>query len=303
MERIRVLHVIGGGELGGAEMHILNLLTKLDQERFQPRLCCLFPEPFAQVARDKGIPTDTVVMKHKLNIGIIQDLKALIREHRIDIVHTHGVRANLVGRLAARLAGVQHIVTTVHSILEQDYPSFIARQVNLMMERMTINSVERFITVSDLLKQDLIGNGIPDSKINTIYNGVNLAAFNRSLVTEDLRATLKLSREIPLVGIIARFHPVKGHRYFFEAALEIIKVRPDCRFLVVGSGQGQHEIEELVRELGLREYVIFTGYRQDIVNVLNSLDLLVISSLSEGFGLTAIEAMAMEVPVVATRVG
>lgn len=303
MERIKVLHVIGGGELGGAEMHILNLLTHMDRERFEVRLCCLFPEPFVQVARANGIATDAVVMRHKLNIGIVDNLMEIIRGHQIDIVHTHGVRANLVGRLAAKLAGIKHIVTTVHSVLEQDYPSFFARQVNRLMERITINSVERFVTVSDLLKQDLVGHGIPAVKITTIYNGVNLAAFRQERVTGDVRKDLGIDPDVPVLGMIARFHPVKGHRFFLEAAKTISRVRPACRFLLVGSGQYRSEVEAMVKQLGLREQVIFTGYREDIVDVLHSLDILVISSLSEGFGLTAIEAMAMKVPVVATRVG
>ena len=303
MERIKVLHVIGGGELGGAEMHILNLLTHMDRERFEVRLCCLFPEPFVQVARANGIATDAVVMRHKLNIGIVDNLMEIIRGRQIDIVHTHGVRANLVGRLAAKLAGIKHIVTTVHSVLEQDYPSFFARQVNRLMERITINSVERFVTVSDLLKQDLVGHGIPAVKITTIYNGVNLAAFRQERVTGDVRKDLGIAPDVPVLGMIARFHPVKGHRFFLEAAKTISRVRPDCRFLLVGSGQYRSEVEAMVKQLGLREQVIFTGYREDIVDVLHSLDILVISSLSEGFGLTAIEAMAMKVPVVATRVG
>jgi len=303
LERIKVLHVIGGGELGGAEMHILNLLTHMDWDRFEVRLCCLFPEPFVQVARANGIATDAVVMRHKLNIGIVDNLMEIIRGHRIDIVHTHGVRANLVGRLAARLAGIKHIVTTVHSVLEQDYPSFFARQVNRLMERITINSVERFVTVSDLLKQDLVSHGIPAGKITTIYNGVNLAAFRRERVAGDVRKELGIGPDVPVMGMIARFHPVKGHRYFLEAAKTIFRVRPECRFLLVGSGQYRPEVEAMVKQLGLQEQVIFTGYREDIVDVLHSLDILVISSLSEGFGLTAIEAMAMKVPVVATRVG
>jgi glycosyltransferase involved in cell wall biosynthesis len=303
LERIRVLHVIGGGELGGAEMHILNLLTHLDRERFEVRLCCLFPEPFVQVARANGITTDAIVMRHKLNIGIVDKLTELIRERQIDIVHTHGVRANLIGRLAAKFAGLKHIVTTVHSVLEQDYPSFFDRQVNRLMERITINSVEKFVTVSDLLKRDLVSHGIPAAKINTIYNGVNLNTFRQECVTGDVRAELGLRAEVPVIGMVARFHPVKGHRFFLEAAQAILQVRPDCRFLLVGSGQYRPEIEALVKQLDLGEQVVFTGYREDIVNILNILDVLVISSLSEGFGLTAIEAMAMQVPVVAARVG
>lgn len=303
MDRIKVLHVIGGGEIGGAEIHILHLLKNMDRQGFDVRLCCLFPRPFAQAAEEAGIPVDVINMKNKFNFLAVAQMIKIIKEHRIDIVHTHGVRANMVGRLGAKLAGAKHIVTTIHSVLEQDYPAPLARFANKLMERLTEGYVERFVTVSDLLQKDLLTKGIRPEKILTIYNGINPEDFQPDRVATDVRGRFRIPVEVPVVGIIARLHPVKGHGVFLQAAKEVLAVLPQACFLIVGSGFHRPWIEAEVERLGLGKNVVFTGFMDDIPGVLAALDVLVISSLSEGFGLTAVEAMAMGVPVVATQVG
>jgi len=109
--------------------------------------------------------------------------------------------------------------------------------------------------------------------------------------------------ETPLVGIVARLHEVKGHSHFLEAARNILQQRPWIRFLVVGAGPHRPVLEKMAADFGIKDQVVFTGFRDDVYSLMADLDLLVISSLWEGFGLTAIEAMALGVPVVATEVG
>ena len=102
------------------------------------------------------------------------------------------------------------------------------------------------------------------------------------------------------MGIVARLHPVKGHRFFLEAAREVLQQRPDVRFLVVGDGPLRPSLEELAAQLGIAGQVTFTGFVEDVPSIMSELQLLVISSLWEGFGLTAVEAMALGVPVVSS---
>lgn len=303
MDKHTVLHIIGGGEIGGAEKHILNLLQGMDRSRFTPRLCCLFSEPFAQLAQEAGIDVDVIDMRSKYNVGAFQAMKNLLLRHRVDIVHTHGVRANLVGRLGARMAGIKPIVTTIHSVLEQDYPSFWARVTNQLMEQMTLGYVQQFVTVSEGLKADLVSKGISQDKITTIYNGIDFAQFKPRGQGEAWRQKLGIAPDKLVVGILARLHPVKGHQYFLEAADRIRHSCPNVHFLIVGSGLGKEQVLAQVERLNLQDQVTLTGFVDDIVGIYDLLDVLVISSLSEGFGLTAVEAMAMQVPVVATNVG
>ncbi|MHB8158637.1 MAG: glycosyltransferase [Desulfocucumaceae bacterium] len=303
MKGLRVLHVIGGGEFGGAERHILNLATAMKQTMVEVSVCCLFADPFVKLAREAGIRSHSVPMRHKLDFGIVTKLRDLIIAEKIDIVHTHGVRANLVGRLAARMAGVETVVTTVHSLLSQDYPDLFSRLANTLIEKVSRGLTTQFIAVSGSLQKALIQQGIPEKRITVIYNGLNPELFNENEPSGRWRQKAGFAPGIPLVAIVGRLHPVKGHRYFLRSASEILKERTDVHFLVVGSGPEREGLEDYTKNLGISDYVTFTGFVSDVTELMPDLNLLIVPSLWEGFGLTALEAMAVGVPVVATSVG
>lgn len=303
MKCLRVLHVIGGGEFGGAERHILNLATAMDPNQVEVSVCCLFADPFVQLAREAGIRAYSIPMRHKLDFGIVTKLRDSIAGENIDIVHTHGVRANLVGRLAARMAGVETVVTTVHSLLVQDYPDVFSRLANMLIEKASRGLTTHFIAVSGGLQKALIQQGIPEQRITVIYNGLNSQLFRKSDSAGKWREQAGFSPGTPLVAMVGRLHPVKGHRYFLRAAAEILKERTDVHFLVVGSGPEGDRLEEYTRKLGIQDHVTFTGFVSDVSELMPDLNLLIVPSLWEGFGLTALEAMAVGVPVVATSVG
>ncbi|GBF35373.1 glycosyl transferase group 1 [Desulfocucumis palustris] len=303
MKQVRVLHVIGGGEFGGAERHILNLATAMDPQRVAITVCCLFADPFVKVARDVGINALAIPMRHKMDLSIITKLRDVIKKEEIDIVHTHGVRANLVGRVAAKLAGRDTVVTTVHSLLAQDYPGMFSRLANMFIERASRGLTTHFIAVSGGLQKALLQQGIPEKKITVIYNGLNPEDFIAKLPLGTWRVNMGIEPDVSLVAIIGRLHPVKGHRIFLRAAAEILKNRPEVRFVVVGCGPERDRLEEYANLLGISEAVLFTGFVDNVADILPNLNLLVIPSLWEGFGLTALEAMVAGVPVVATSVG
>ncbi|HBV96280.1 MAG: glycosyl transferase [Peptococcaceae bacterium BICA1-7] len=303
MKRLRVLHVIGGGEFGGAERHILNLAAAMKKDMVEVFVCCLFADPFVKVAREAGIRAHSIPMRHKMDFGIVTKLRDLIIEEKIDIVHTHGVRANLVGRLSARMAGVETVVTTVHSLLAQDYPDLFSRLANNFIERASRGLTTHFIAVSGGLQKALVQQGIPERKITVIYNGLNPDLFRIEGAVGRWRQKAGFSPGVPLVAIVGRLHLVKGHRYFLKAAAEILKERADVHFLVVGCGPERDSLEEFTGKLGISDHVTFTGFISDVSELMPDLNLLIVPSLWEGFGLTALEAMAVGVPVVATSVG
>ncbi len=304
MRHLRVLHVIGGGEFGGAERHILNLATAIDPDVVEVSVCCLFADPFVKVAREAGIRSYSIPMRHKLDFGIVTKLRENIINDKIDIVHTHGVRANLVGRLAAKMSGVGTVITTVHSMLAQDYPDTFSRLANMFIEKASRSMTNHFVAVSGGLQKALIKQGIPEKKITVVYNGLDPQIFRgKEHIDPGWRKRAGIAEDVPLVSIVGRLHQVKGHRYFLKAAAELLKNRKDIHFLVVGSGPEREALEELTNDLGISEYVTFTGFISNVSEVMPDLNLLVVPSLWEGFGLTALEAMAVGVPVVATSVG
>jgi len=298
--KLRVLHVIGGGEFGGAERHILNLAAALDPAEVSLAVACLFSRPFADMARQAGLEAYAFPMRHKVDFRVVGRLVKLIGEGGFQVVHTHGVRANLIGRLAARRAG-RPVVTTVHSLLRFDYPNLFSRLVNGLAEQFSRHLTTHFVTVSQALKEVLVRGGVPADRITVIYNGVVVHAPPEP--PEDLRVRLRYAPDTPLVGIVARLHRVKGHRVFLYAAREVLARRPGVKFLVVGAGPERRALEALARELGIAEAVRFTGFVEDIAAVMGALDLLVVASYWEGFGLTAAEALGMGVPVISTSAG
>lgn len=303
MTPLKVIHIIGGGEFGGAERHILNLTGAVDPQAVEITVCCLFSAPFVNIASGTGIKAMAIPMRHKADFGVVGKLAVVIQNGEFDLVHTHGVRANLLGRLAARQAGKKKVVTTVHSLLEGDYPGFLNCLANSWTERATRGWTDHFIAVSRGLKEQLVSGGVPGNKVTVIYNGIVPEEFSPPEEPGASRGKLGFGPETPLVGIVARLHTVKGHRYFLEAAREVLLQRPDARFWVVGDGPCRFALEGLAGRLGIAGQVTFTGFVEDVRSLMADLNLLVISSLWEGFGLTAVEAMALGVPVVATEVG
>ncbi|MTV49907.1 glycosyltransferase [Heliobacillus mobilis] len=304
---IRVLHIIGGGEIGGAEIHILDLAKHFLAQEVDLYLCCLFGAPLLQRAQQQGIKAVAVPMKSKIDLASYWKVIRLIRQIAPDIVHTHGVRANLIGRIAAKLAGVNCVVTTVHSVLENDYPNPLSRWFNFWSEKLTASLTEKYILVAEFLKKKLMAQGIPASKLAVIHNGVDDKKFYRlcqnSAAGTGLRQELEIADEVTLVGMVGRFHPVKGHKYLIEAARDIIKIHQNVRFLFVGDGFYRDVIEESIREEGLDSFFIFAGFREDIANVYSALDILALPSLSEGLSLTLMESMLCGCPPVVTAVG
>lgn len=304
-ERIAVVHVIGGGEFGGAERHVLNLVTRLDPAAFAPRVACGYEGRLARALREAGVPV-FVPPPGPRGLGA---LAAELRAAGAAVVHTHGVRGNFFGRLAAWEAGTPAILTTVHSRFDLDYPEPVKRAAYRLLEGLTAPAVTRFVAVSQALAALLVRRGTDPGRIRVIPNGVDTAVFRPDpAAPARLRALIGAGEASRLVGVVARLHPVKGHDLFLRAAAALLEGTPDLpdvRFLVVGAGEPAYrrELEALAGALGLGPRVLFLGERADVPGILAGLDAAVVPSRYEGFSLSVLEAMACGVPVAATAVG
>lgn len=302
--KVRLVQVIGGGEFGGAERYVLNLVCGLNKALFEPVVACGYEGRLSRTLREEGIPVSVLPN----GIGGLAALSRLLRSARPQIVHTHGVRGNLFGRLAARRAGVPTVVTTVHSDLALDYPRPLKRTVYSLLDGVTDPLVNRYVVVSEALKKLVVQRGIKPGRVIVVPNGVDTAAFHPIPgAAARLRDLVGMGPKVCLVGMAARLHPVKGHDLFLRAAAEIAARAGtlDVRFLVIGSGPPEYrqQMEALSERLGLRERVVFLGEREDVPAILAGLDAAVVPSQFEAFSLSVIEAMASGTPLVATRVG
>ena len=313
--RIKILRIIARLNVGGPAIHVVNLNAGLDPARFESLLVCGREHPaegsMADYALSCGvhpivIPEIVNEFSLKLRDGkALAKLWRLMRRERPHIVHTHTARAGLLGRVAARLAGVPVVVHTFHGHVLRGYYSAPKTELLRRMEQALAWGTDRIVTVSERVKDELVNYGVaPPERITVIPLGFDLHPF---LSCEDqrglFRRELGLRDGTRLVGIVGRLFPIKNHRLFLDAAARVAAREPDCRFVIVGDGILRPELEQVSSDLGLAGRVIFTGWRKDLPRIYADLDVLVVSSDNEGTPVSAIEAMAARCPVVATRVG
>ncbi|MEJ8547781.1 glycosyltransferase [Brevibacillus borstelensis] len=309
MNKLRVLHVIGGGEFGGAEQHILNLLSSLPADEVETTVVCFYDSLFASKLRKAGVPVIALDRFGRFDVRLLQALREVFRSFQPHLIHTHGVKANFFSRLASWGSGAT-LLTTVHSSLRYDYAHPLAYALVSLMERGTRRWNRHYIAISEAIAEILRKGGVPREQISVIYNGTDLSPYRQTQLRESDRTSRRAEWKIPpdafLFGTVARFVPVKGLPLLVDAFAQLAKeVRegPMPYLVLVGDGPERVVLEAKVREHGLEDRVRFAGFRQDIPACLHACDVFVHSSLYEGLGYTIIEAMASEIPVVASHVG
>ncbi|AGA70803.1 glycosyltransferase [Desulfitobacterium dichloroeliminans LMG P-21439] len=303
MATYKVLQLIGGGEIGGAEQHVLTLLQGLHSASLSLTSGCLVAGPFAKLTEERGIPTLLFPMRHALDLSPLPKLIEVIRREEFSLLHTHGSRANLLGRLAGWRLKIP-VISTVHSSLRQDYLSPQAARLALTLDRLTLPLTSGIITVSEALAQEVAARG--GQKIRTIYNGIQLLPQLDSLEERDnLRQCFRQIWKIPngalVLGCVARLHPTKGLSTLLEAAQILRSQFPLIHILIIGDGPLHSELQKQAKSLDLT--LTLAGYLPDAYQALPAMDLFVLPSLSEGMGLVLLEAMQARLPIVATAVG
>ncbi len=247
----------------------------------------------------------------KRDINLFQDFLALAELYRIfkrekfDVVHTHTAKAGFLGRIAARLAGAGKIVHTPHGHNFYGYFGRAASRLLVVLERLAARITDRIIVLTESEKRDMIDCKVAGaSHILVIDSGVDIEAYTEvDIDAGKKRDELRAGRDTSLVGMIGRLEPVKGPEYLVKAARLVLDECRRVKFLVVGEGSLRAGLESLCREAGISGKVIFTGWREDIPEILSLLDIVVLPSLNEAVGRVLIEAGACGKPVVAAGVG
>jgi len=299
MRKAHVLHLIDGLTFGGAETLLRDLASGLEKRGYRVTVGYSTPGPFVQELAEKGL-----TLKHIPRLAMIDPifLFRMVRLMHLDppqIVHTHLFKSDFHGRLAARLAGVPVVVSTLHN-----NDSWAKNRILGRIYGTTARFADCLIAVSPEVREyHLDKTGVPANKMMVIENGVDVAAFSgHEAGAKAVRAEFGIAPTAPLFGIIGRLKPQKDLPTFLLAAAEILRQQPDARFLVVGDGPLREELEAQAKELALFPALIFAGMRKDIPAIMAALDVLVLSSLWEGLPVILLEAMAAARPVVSTAV-
>ncbi|MGH2483691.1 MAG: glycosyltransferase family 4 protein, partial [Candidatus Limnocylindria bacterium] len=297
--RSRVLQLLATGGTGGAQESAIALLLHLDRSRFEVEAVCLAEGRTVERLRDLGIPV--IVIPAQDDESTVHELAAYLRRRKIDLLHAHLFRAELLGTRAAPAAGTPVVVATAHS-------SRVRSAADRAALAAVTPSIDRLIVPSAAIAAKARAEGRGGAEITVVPNGVDLDRFSPHRSSQDMaagRAGLGIPPDAFLIGVVARLEPEKGHRYLLEALPAIIEAVPNAWLLLVGEGSQTDALRARAGSLPLaaRQRVVIAGFQTDVEAVTQALDVAVMPSLREAQGLTLLEAMAAERPVVASAVG
>ena len=299
---MKVIHLISGGDSGGAKTHVHSLLQHL-AGTIDVTMVCFMEGPFSQEAKALGIPT--VVMPGRNLLGVYRRLKAFIREGGYEIIHCHGARGNMMGALLRRATGLP-VVSTVHSDYRLDYLGRpLSRLTYGTINTLALRRLDYRIGVSDAMTDLLISRGFDPDKLFTIYNGLDFTPRTPALSRAEYLASvgLEAGEDTVVAGIAARLNPVKDIATLIRGFAIAHGRCPSLRLLIAGDGEQMDMLKNLAIELGVEHEVCFAGWVSDTDSFYNALDINTLTSLSETFPYALTEGARAALPTVASRVG
>jgi len=286
-----VLHTESSPGLGGQEVRTLTEARWTGERGWRVLVAGQPDGRFVERARQAGLETLAVRMRGPWDVPAVWSLARAIRRERVDIVHTHSSVDGWVGGLAARITAIP-VVRTRHVSIR------IRRRLNPVYRWLA----DRVITSGEAIRALVIEAGVRPERAVAIPAGVDLAEFAATISGDAMRERLGLTR--PVVGSVAMFRGSKGHAQLLDAFTTVRARYPTARLLLVGDGIRRTWVEELAKERGLADAVLFTGFRTDVPDLLCAMDCFVLASTrTEGVPQSLLQAFATGVPAVASAIG
>src|SRR5262245_13364749 len=303
---IRILELrsaLGSG--GGPDKTILAGAAASDPSRYAVTVCYLRDgrdEAFSIATRAAALDIDftTVAERHSFDWAVWPALRRLVAARGIDIVHSHDYKTDLLARLLAWRTGAIPLAT-VHN-----WCGLTTRERMLYYpaDKYVLLAFPLVIAVSRKIREELERCGVRPERIETLLNGVDVVKFRRDpVVATSARAELGLAPEHTVIGAVGRLEGEKRYDLLIEAIAALRHRCPDLRLVVIGDGSWRQRLETIAAQRGLKDRCTFLGYRRDVVRLSQAFDLFVQSSDDEGTSNALLEAMALEIPIVATDVG
>lgn len=306
MSQIKILQITDSKHLGGGSQQRIRILCKgLNKRKFHSIIVCR-PGPLVKFYQKQGFKTIPLELRH--HYRSVFELIGIIKKNNISIVHTHNLLADKVGCMAAKLAGVPVIISTLHKLVnisssgkrKYNFPIWLH---NYIVKYLT----DRIITVSDAVRSTAIKElKVKPSQVITIHNATDLNKFQKDIPQDkilSLKKELNITPDSIIVTVIGRLTTGKGLEDFLGCIPNVINKTKEVIFLIVGQGRQKPRFIKLAKTLGIEKNIVFTGYRSDIERILKLSDIVVVPSLAEGLSRVILEAMASEKAVIATDVG
>lgn len=295
-KRIKILQLTTDSKIAGTEKLLLSLADKYDKGKFEMVFCTFaregcFHEEMKRMHHQALSLTDQNLSGY---LFILSKLISLLRKNKFDIIHTHLFHASLLGQIVARIPpGSRTILTRHYSDFMWVYGGVVKRN----LDRLSAILADRIIAVSNAVRDTLINTEhIDPNKIVRVYNGIDLESIGK--VKKD---NFFCNKHIRL-GCIGTLHPCKGHKFLLEAVAQLRDEFKNIELIIVGDGILRNYLERICAQLGIGDIVSFLGFQSNVFDSLGNMDIVIQPSVKEGFGITLLEAMAMERPVVASSV-
>jgi L-malate glycosyltransferase len=299
--RVTICQLLHGLRIGGAEVLAAGLARRF-HEAFRFFFVCLDElGSLGQQLREEGFPVWLLRRQPGLDLRCPWRLAKLLRRERVDLLHAHQYTPFFYGMTARMLCRRPPVLFTEHGRWYPDSP----RRKRIFANRLLLERRDRVVGVGQSVRQALIDNeGFPSHRVQVIYNGVDLAPFVRAGPQRaTVRSELGVGGDELLILQVARLDALKDHATAIRTLAHVVGRGVRTQLVLVGEGPEERKIHQLVQQHKLECQVRFLGLRTDIARLLSAADLFLLTSVSEGIPLTLIEAMAVGLPVVATRVG
>lgn len=241
-------------------------------------------------------------------ISPLTDLRAIffirdyLKENKFDVVHTHTSKAGVIGRIAGKLAGVPLVTHTIHGLAYGPYESFLKNLVYKSSEFLAALCSDRIYAVAQaMIDQSLAAHIGKKEQYKVVYSGMELENFLHAKRDPGLRQELEIEEGVKVIGAVARLFPRKGYEELFPAFAKVLEEYPNTRLLILGDGPSRNDFEEMAKELGILDRIIFAGLVSPgiIHHYIAQMDMVVHLSLKEGLPRVAVQALAEGLPVVA----
>lgn len=298
---MKVIHLISGGDTGGAKTHVHSLLQNLSRG-MDITLVCFRDGPFAREAAELGIETRVCSGGF---FSALREVRRMIAEEGFELVHTHGSRANLAGAILRSTCG-RPVVSTIHSDYRLDYMGRpLAAATYGVLNVLALRRIKYHVGVSDAMRDLLISRRFPRETTFAIYNGLD---FSREPKRHDraafcARVGANVAPGDIVVGAAARLDPVKDLATLVRGFAAAREGHPELKLIIAGEGPERPALEALAEELGVRGAVTLAGWLDDMEEFYSALDINTLSSLSETFPYALTEGAAYRLPTVASAVG
>lgn len=293
---MKILHINTERTWRGGEQQTLNLLIGLKRRNISSHLVCQPDSPMAEKAEENGIKTFPVSMHGEVDPLACFRIGMLINRFNYDIIHSHTSHAHSLAFWASLGNRSNRLVTrrVDFSIFRRSFLKLSCIKYRYM--------ADYYIAISHKIKDVLVDDGIPASRIFVVHSGINPNRFD-NVDTDCLMAEFKIKPSEKVVINVAHLAGHKGQQYLVRAIPLVLAKIPTARFFIVGGGELLDELKNLAVSLGLKQELIFTGFRRDVGAFYQMADLFVMSSVQEGLGTAVLDALALGIPVVATKSG